>query len=322
MSRPFKYAILLFLVMILPVTVLAHPGRTDSQGGHTDHSTGEYHYHHGYSAHQHYDMDGDGKADCPYDFKDKTDHTTGSGDSALDITVPKPSIEIPDFPEIEPPKVTFSDPVQVTPEKEGAKVVLNLTPIVNWIIAGILVILAICCYFLKRRCTEAQEKITDIQNKYDTLKKWTVSGIISYRKRVAEYQEKLLVANDHWDPDVKVNFRSASNIPMYEEHKNASDPFFLPDGVFVGASGKLVCGYVCNSRPYGDFTVYVSNYGSCFHSTSFCSHTTLRPAHIMDVISTKRPCTICCGHDLERSKPEWYINFVRASSAADINWQE
>lgn len=32
-----------------------------------NHSTGEYHYHHGFSEHQHYDMDGDGIDDCPYD---------------------------------------------------------------------------------------------------------------------------------------------------------------------------------------------------------------------------------------------------------------
>ena len=52
------------LLMILPVG--AHSGRTDSNGGHYDHSTGEYHYHHGYPAHQHYDMNGDGVKDCPY----------------------------------------------------------------------------------------------------------------------------------------------------------------------------------------------------------------------------------------------------------------
>ena len=58
--------------------VKAHPGRTDSSGGHTNRSTGEYHYHHGYSAHDHYDMDGDGIIDCPYDFVDKTDHSSRS----------------------------------------------------------------------------------------------------------------------------------------------------------------------------------------------------------------------------------------------------
>ena len=74
MVKPIRCTVLLFLAMMLPLTVSAHPGRTDSAGGHTDRSTGEYHYHHGYSAHQHYDMDGDGIVDCPYDFKDKSDH--------------------------------------------------------------------------------------------------------------------------------------------------------------------------------------------------------------------------------------------------------
>ena len=59
----------------------AHSGRTDGRGGHTNHSTGEYHYHHGYSAHSHYDMDGDGVVDCPYDFADKTNHSNNSNAS-------------------------------------------------------------------------------------------------------------------------------------------------------------------------------------------------------------------------------------------------
>lgn len=74
-------ALACFLALILPLSASAHPGKTDSSGGHTDHSTGEYHYHHGYPAHQHYDMDGDGVADCPYDFVDKTGQNSGSSSS-------------------------------------------------------------------------------------------------------------------------------------------------------------------------------------------------------------------------------------------------
>lgn len=62
-----KLIFLLLLIsslLILPVS--AHPGRTDSRGGHHDSATGEYHYHHGHSAHQHIDLDGDGTLDCPY----------------------------------------------------------------------------------------------------------------------------------------------------------------------------------------------------------------------------------------------------------------
>lgn len=70
------------LILLLTIVAHAHPGRTDSSGGHYNNSTGDYHYHHGYSAHDHYDMDGDGVLDCPYDFNDKTNHNSSSGSSS------------------------------------------------------------------------------------------------------------------------------------------------------------------------------------------------------------------------------------------------
>lgn len=86
-------AFLLAFLLLLSPTVLAHSGKTDAHGGHYDRSTGEYHYHHGYPAHQHYDMDGDGIIDCPYDFDDKTDHSSrsDSGSSHAVQSTPRPS---------------------------------------------------------------------------------------------------------------------------------------------------------------------------------------------------------------------------------------
>ena len=49
------------LLTILPSVSYAHQGRTDSSGGHYNRSTGKYHYHHGYSAHQHVN------GICPYE---------------------------------------------------------------------------------------------------------------------------------------------------------------------------------------------------------------------------------------------------------------
>lgn len=79
MKKHFKALLLtaLLVLLILPIRAYAHAGRTDGNGGHTDEDTGEYHYHHGYPAHDHYDMDGDGTIDCPYDFDDRTDHSSG-----------------------------------------------------------------------------------------------------------------------------------------------------------------------------------------------------------------------------------------------------
>lgn len=52
---PFAFCVLVFILAaaFCALPAYAHPGRTDANGGHWDHSSGEYHYHHGYPAHQH-----------------------------------------------------------------------------------------------------------------------------------------------------------------------------------------------------------------------------------------------------------------------------
>lgn len=62
-----RYFILFITILSLFLTVSAHSGRTDSNGGH--HSGSSYHYHHGEPAHQHTDVDNDGVLDCPYSPK-------------------------------------------------------------------------------------------------------------------------------------------------------------------------------------------------------------------------------------------------------------
>lgn len=64
--------IVISVVSVLACSIFLHSGRTDSSGGHYNRDTGEYHYHHGYPAHEHYDMNEDGTVDCPYYFDDNT----------------------------------------------------------------------------------------------------------------------------------------------------------------------------------------------------------------------------------------------------------
>lgn len=72
-----KLTICLLLVLpVLTFAVFAHPGRTDAQGGHYDRSTGLYHFHHGYSAHQHTG------GVCPYAYDDKTGENSGGSSSS------------------------------------------------------------------------------------------------------------------------------------------------------------------------------------------------------------------------------------------------
>ena len=67
------------LIILCSFGILFHPGRTDEDGGHTDSSTGEYHYHHGYPAHQH----PDGK--CPYEDQEPiyTQHESNGGNTSV-----------------------------------------------------------------------------------------------------------------------------------------------------------------------------------------------------------------------------------------------
>lgn len=81
MKKVFKTSLILISIVIIIsgscVAVFAHPGKTDSDGGHFDRSIGEYHYHHGYPAHQHEN------GTCPYDF-DNNEKSTESHNYGYD----------------------------------------------------------------------------------------------------------------------------------------------------------------------------------------------------------------------------------------------
>jgi hypothetical protein len=77
MKNFFKLPLILIFVILLSVyPAFAHSGRTDSSGGHHVTATGDYHYHHGYPAHDHIN------GQCPYDFDDQTGANSGSGGSS------------------------------------------------------------------------------------------------------------------------------------------------------------------------------------------------------------------------------------------------
>lgn len=75
-----KLLVLLMVAVLMISPAFAHPGGTDGKGGHWNHSTGEYHYHHGYSAHDHED------GVCPYEFDDKTGERSGSSSGSSSVS--------------------------------------------------------------------------------------------------------------------------------------------------------------------------------------------------------------------------------------------
>ena len=84
MKNVYKFAAAIFLVIVVagltPIISFSHSGRTDGNGGHYDNFTGEYHYHHGYPAHQHTN------GVCPYNYKENnTTNTTSTNNSSQGI---------------------------------------------------------------------------------------------------------------------------------------------------------------------------------------------------------------------------------------------
>ena len=94
-----KLVSVLLCLLLLAMPAAAHSGRTDSNGGHTDHSTGEYHYHHGYPAHQH------PNGVCPYDHSSKEAESSGQTSASSGEVVSSGKhgrlVRISDTPELE-----------------------------------------------------------------------------------------------------------------------------------------------------------------------------------------------------------------------------
>ena len=83
-----KIIVMVAVLLAFCLTSYAHSGKTDSNGGHYNRSTGEYHYHHGYSAHQHPD------GICPYSNKEKTNQV--KFDDVPNTTSPKQTDPVTD----------------------------------------------------------------------------------------------------------------------------------------------------------------------------------------------------------------------------------
>lgn len=336
-----KKAILLFMcilvVLLCSPIAFAHPGRTDSTGGHNNRSTGEYHYHHGYSAHDHYDMDGDGIVDCPFDFADKTDHSTSSSSS-----LPRSYSSPPDFDALLPSsenisKSTDSSTSQQSPNTIESNEEAAILPV--WFFSPLFIIILILLIIIKKQKNSScalQQEIDNLQSALSQVNaKWEekVKQQYDIQQKVFDLQcleikesytlqvEKM---NQYIDQSKKDTEYLSSELKK-ALHTNAKQPlthdippdvasdYGIPSGVYY-LNGNIVRGAVSPQKPFGEFTVYVSSRSSVYHSEYFCSSGyTFEPAHIFSVIGTKRPCKKC-GTCYGDKIPAWYQRLTKIAN--------
>ena len=330
MKKTLAALIGMVMLFLIPIHANAHPGSTDGRGGHYDRSTGEYHYHHGFSAHNHYDMDGDGIDDCPYNFVDKTDTSNRGSNSSEDtdsgINYSRPSMQPSETKEIEE-----NDSKKVVAIKEKKK----MPPWGYWVIGILVLIAAVQHWLIRSLSSDIDSHINSIHS--ISKEKQEIEADFKKFQEESTKDRKTLEDQLH-KSEVRANGQIISRdmqihklkqtIELLEAEKKSfyeTHPFLkteplsphnpvsisIPEDVYFTKDNIPVKGIVSDYAPFGDFTVFVSKKGKKFHQDDFCGGAIfMKAVHIYDVLDDHAPCDRCFFLSQYRHQkvPEWYKN--------------
>lgn len=276
------------VALIYVVPVLAHSGRTDSQGGHYDSETGEYHFHHGYPAHQHYDIDGDGKPDCPYEFDDKTGSRSGSS-SGSSAKAAKESGA----------KVTTTQAAAEGEDRAGIT-----SAIVGWCTAGVATLAAFVFLHKMGAAEQRGQKLQqELQAEIRALKQENTAKQeeADKVKRELDRQHREILALKRENAAKQAEADRANRELDRQQGRIPRDIAFAPDGMPAYWRPN-------SERPYGSYTVYIRRDSGIYHLDPYCAGWTPEVGHLFDVLETPlRPCKRCAAGRLPVEKiPDWY----------------
>ena len=273
MRKIYILFIIILIILLTPIAVIAHSGKTDSNGGHTNHSTGEYHYHHGYSAHDHWDMDDDGDLDCPYNFVDKTGSSSGAGYGSVHSS----SLYKEGYDKgYEDGKLDgHQDGYAQAKETLQAeyKNMVNREQIptaIGTLLLCVVIAVPVTCALLNRRSEQERSR----------------------------YNEELQKAKENW-------IKNNNSLILQRITPGAKECVHLPDGVHLDLKCTPIKGTATAERPYGNFTAYISAKGTKYHYRKGCCGA-VHPIHVLGRSRDLTPCSICIGRDVYESIPEWY----------------
>lgn len=298
------------ILCALCVPVRAHQGNTDRNGGHTNQSTGEYHYHHGYPAHDHFDINGDGAKDCPYNFDEKKNYSSSlneqfkndSSVNGMEAEFVNPAIYI-----------VFS--------------ILSIS--VLWLIISNILkkdrISALECenMSLKKENGELLKKYQSTIDNKEPTKGFCASPLFS---RINDLENKVkdqmieLKKKDETirslDLDIKKRDGTIREIKLELEKKNSEldslrNNNSKPDSAYpcmqVAFDGLPIYWKYNPKKPYGDYTVYLNKKAGIYHVDSLCAPFMAVETHIFKVIDHARPCKKCAEGFFDfTTVPDWF----------------
>lgn len=260
--KKWKWIALVLAVTLCIGSASAHPGRTDANGGHYNHSTGEYHYHHGYPAHQHID------GVCPYDYDDRTGWNSGSSGQEkglyyLDGTPVERKNETKPKPEPKSKKSQIGGLIAL-----GAFVVIFfILPLLSAIIEGI-------SWQLEKRKKQVKQEPQALPRPNPTKPKPVQTPMRTISK---EEREHMIQADAYREMCGGRSIREMAEVP----ENVYFDTFDRPN--------TLNC-----DPPDDPFFVYVTKNGASYHLRTCRLAKTASPMNICQAMAEgKQPCKLC-----------------------------
>lgn len=310
-----KIFIFFLLVSLLALPIHAHPGNTDANGGHYDRSTGGYHYHHGYSAHQHYDMDGDGVIDCPYNFVDKTWQNAGSSSDGSSGGSYSGSSSGSSSGIVTRPITGTGGKTQVTTAKKGDDE-FSFLVIVKLVL--LYTVVFVPYYWIYNRLTRKNRgyKPPPI---YKTEEIWRPPPQRIPGSRPAPGTQPPPKPK----PPEPPKFPNGRTLlaEFYRKHDPLRrHPIEFPPELRMAEDETLYWGIRTEGKPHGDGTAYVTERGKCWHLKKGCCGAN-KPMFLPAAKFKHRACSICVPvAQWDSEVPAWYREFLEL--CCDSPWNK
>ena len=311
MRKAMRYSIsiLAFICLVLSISFVssAHSGRTDSAGGHYDRSTGEYHYHHGYPAHQH------PNGVCPYE---SNENDSDYQDSYVSETVPwRPyaaeTVLQEDTPDETIPSESIPEAPLLDDEPDPFYLGNYLFLIPLAFISGLLL------FYCSIRKTDRIRTTTIDQLRAD-LKAETVKN--------KELEEQVNCANNlvhKYESDIQ-DLRRQFEAATQEVKKNSSN-YTVNLDTLTEKEILSICGVPsgvtfddellphCPNNPFVEshFSVYITSTGKCYHRIRGCCGANHK-VHLFVAAGNFEPCSKCIPPAAWKYEiPDWYYRYVQ-----------
>ena len=314
-----RLCMIVLALCLFAAGALAHSGRTDSKGGHYNRSTGEYHYHHGYSAHDH------PGGVCPYEKKAtaKPKGTTG-GWTVIQRTTPKPTAKPTPRPTVRiPTKSNVKSSVHDTglsADTNARSAIAQMAKDDQVMLLGIVILLIAYVTSSSKR----KRILADLEKERYNVRRLEAQLEVTQRetsnvRRVSEEKEKLanrtIFEKQAEIASAKTELTRAkamlagseSLIKSFFDSISLKELSGMPIDTEIGEDGfPRIIG--CK-RDWGDpYTRYVSSHESEVYHQRGCRHANI-PINVCDQSFPKRPA-LCCTPDLPPDM-KWFANYIQ-----------